>query len=130
MPSLIPDTRSRPADIFLSSWKRGCPAALDVSVISTLQQLTVEGAASVQGHALKVGSDRKRAAHSAACLAVGVSFLPLVVESLGGWSDEAADTISSIGRLLGQRLGISPAESIRHLFQQCSIALWRGNAAL
>ena len=25
---------------------------------------------------------------------------------------------------------ISPAESIRHLFQRCSIALWRGNAAL
>ena len=61
---------------------------------------------------------------------VGVSFIPLVVESLGGWSDEAADTIASIGRLLGQRLGIPPAETIRHLFQRCSIALWRGNAAL
>ena len=56
MLSLIPKTRSRPADIFLPSWKRGCPA-LDVSVISTLQQLTVEGAASVQGHALRVGTE-------------------------------------------------------------------------
>ena len=38
--------------------------------------------------------------------------------------------IGSIGRLLGQRLGIPPAESTRHLFQRLSIALWRGNAAL
>ena len=130
VPSLIPNTRSHPADVFLPSWKRGCPAALDVSVISTLQQLTMEGAATVQGHALRVGTERKRMVLSAACRVVGVSVIPLVVESLGGWSDEAADTIASIGRLLGQRLGIPPAETIRHLFQRCFIALWRGNAAL
>ena len=56
--------------------------------------------------------------------------LPLVVESLGGWSNEAADTITKIGRLQGQRLGVPPAESIHHLFQHCAIALWRGNASM
>ena len=112
MPSLIPDTRSRPADIFLPNWKRGRPAALDVTVISTLQQLTIHGAASMQGHALRVGEERKIAAHAEACRTVGVSFVPLVVESLGGWSDEASDTIANIGRLLGQRLGIPPSEAI------------------
>ena len=65
-----------------------------------------------------------------ACCSVGVSFIPLVMESLGGWSDEAVDTISSIGRPMGQRLGISPVESTRHLFQRCAIYLCRGNAAL
>ena len=30
VPSLIPGTRSRPADIFLPNWCRGRPAALDV----------------------------------------------------------------------------------------------------
>ena len=34
---------------------------------------------------------------------------------LGGWGDVAAVTICSIGRLLGQHLGIPPAESISHL---------------
>ena len=58
VPSLIPDTRSRPADIFLPNWKRGRPAALDVTVISTLQQLTIHGAASMQGHDLRVGEER------------------------------------------------------------------------
>ena len=123
--------RSAFADpIFLPNWRRGRPAALDVTVISTLQQLTLQGAASTPGYALAVGEERKRASHAEACRSVGVSFIPLVVESLGGWSEEAVDTISSIGRLLGQRLGIPPSESVRHLFQRCAISLWRGNAPL
>ena len=103
VPSLIPGTQSRPADIFLPNWRRGRLASLDVTVISTLQQLTLQGAASSPGYALAVGKERKRASHAEACHSVGVNFIPLVVESLGGWSKEAADTISSIGRLLGQR---------------------------
>ena len=83
VPSLIPGTRSRPADIFLPIWQRGQPAALDVTVISTLQQSTVEGAAVTQGYALAVGGERKRDAHATACHAVGVNFIPLVMESLG-----------------------------------------------
>ena len=54
VPSLIPNSQSRPADIFLPCWKRGQPAALDVAVISTMQRATVNGAASTQGHALLV----------------------------------------------------------------------------
>ena len=42
-------------------WNQGQPAALDVTVISTMQQLTltVRGAADTQGHALMVGEERK-----------------------------------------------------------------------
>ena len=42
VPSLIPGTSSRPADVYISNWMRGQPAALDVHVISTLQQLTLK----------------------------------------------------------------------------------------
>ena len=128
--SLISDTNSRPADIFLPNWSRGLPAALDVTVISTLQTSTLSGAAKDQGYALRVGEGRKIAAHQEACQAVGMSFVPLVVESLGGWSEEAALTISRIGHLLGQRTGSPPGETTRHLFQRLSVALWRGNATL
>ena len=44
VPSLIPGSQTRPADIYLPSWKRGCPTALDLTVISTLQQATIQGA--------------------------------------------------------------------------------------
>ena len=84
VPSLIPGTRSRPADIFLPNWCRGRPAALDVTVISTMQPLTQSGAASEKGYALKLAEERKMAAHNAECRGAGVSFVPLAVESLGG----------------------------------------------
>ena len=70
------------------------------------------------------------AAHFEACRSVGVVFIPLVVESLGGWDRDAADTIRPTGHLQGQCLGIPPAESIHHLFQTLAISLWKGNAAL
>ena len=74
-------------------------------------------------------SASKMAAHAKACQAIDVIFAPLVVESLRGWSQEAIQTINSIGRLQGQRLGIPPADSTRHLFQCLAISLWKGNAA-
>lgn len=45
--------------IFLPYWSKGMPAVLDVTMISTLQSLTLEGAASKPGYALIVGEKRK-----------------------------------------------------------------------
>ena len=124
MPSLIPGSRSRPSDIYLPNWKRGQPAALDIMVISTLQQQTIARVSTTQGHAVSVGEERKMAAQAEACCSVGMSFNHLVVESIGGWSDQAVNTIRSFGRLLGQKLGITPADSTTHLFQRLTIRLW------
>ena len=121
---------SRPADIFLPNWSRGHPAALDVCVISTLQPQTLSGAASTPGYALQVGECRKIAAHADACHSAGIQFIPLIVESLGGWSADAIQTIKRIGRQQGQRRGIHPGECSRHLFQRLAVALWRGNATM
>ena len=80
-PSLIPSSSSRPADIYLPIWKRGQPVALDVTVISTMQQLTQASAASTPGYALHEGEERKMAAHVEACRSVGVHFVPIVAET-------------------------------------------------
>lgn len=77
-------------------------------VISTLQQSPVTEAATVQGYALTGGVERKVAAHSDACHAAGVSFLPLL-QSLGGWCEEAVDCIA-IGHFQNQCLGIPLVE--------------------
>ena len=108
VPSLIPGTQNRPADVYLPCWKRGRPAALDITVISTMQKSTIRSAAENQGHALLIAEERKFAAHGATCQAAGISLLPLAIKTLGGLSDTTVDTISSIGRLIGQRFGISP----------------------
>ena len=130
VPSLIPGSQSRPADVYLPNWHRGCPAALDITVISPLQQATIQGAASTQDHALLVAEARKFSAHGMQCQSAGITFIPCAIETVGGMSILAAETIANIGRLLGQRLGLPPHESTRHLFQRLSISLWRGNAAL
>ena len=76
-------------------WERGQPAALDVTVVSTLQNRTVAGAASVSSYVLSVARERKVAAHSEACQSAGVLFVPMVVETLGGWDEEAVRTITA-----------------------------------
>ena len=59
---------------------------LDVMVISSLQRQTVSDAAVIQGSALGVAEARKLALHAVDCHRVGVTFCPLAVEVLGGWS--------------------------------------------
>ena len=130
-PNLVPGSSARPADILLPYWCRGRPAALDVSVISPLQRLTLADAASTQDHALSVGVHRKLTSNLPACRAAGVDFFPIVVETLGGWCPDAVATIRSIGRALGQRLNSTdPYDMTKHLFGRLAIALWRGNAGL
>ena len=72
-----------------------------------MQPATINGSAFTQGHTLLIGEARKLSTHEAACTAVGVPFVPIVKESLGGMSAPAVNTLAGIGRLLDQRLGIS-----------------------
>ena len=88
-----------------------------------MQEHTVIGATTTQGHALRIAEERKMAAHNVDCQAVGITFVLMAVETLGGWNEEAVHTIGQIGKLLGQRSGSSPAETTHHLFQR----LWRAN---
>ena len=84
MPNLIADSLSRPVDVYLPTWSRGLPAALDVHVISPLQQQSLGEAASIPGLALQVGVQCKLTTHLAECQSAGVDFVPIVVEALGG----------------------------------------------
>ena len=105
VPSLVPDSLSRPADVYLPHWSHGRPAAVDVTVISPLQCHTLSQSASLQGYALSVAEKRKRAVHFEDCRRVGVSFLPLAVETLGGWSQDALVFLRAIGRHLASLQG-------------------------
>ena len=98
-PSLIPGSSSHPADVYLPNWMRGQPAALDVTVISPMQQLTIAGAAGSPGYALKVEEDKKMAAYAEECHSAGILFISFVVEALGGWCEGATHTIRRIGWL-------------------------------
>ena len=59
LPALIPGSSSHPADVYLPCWHRGKPAAFDISVISPVQALTIDSAATIQGYALTVRERQK-----------------------------------------------------------------------
>ena len=83
-----------------------------------------------QCHAFSVGEERKHSAHTDTCREVGGFFVPLLVETIGGWSEKASNTITSIGRFIDQCLGSNSEETMRHLFQRLLISLWKGNSAM
>ena len=101
-----------------------------MTVISTLQQQTLTGAASVPGHALQVGEDRKMAAHADACRAVGVVFVPLVWRHWVGGAMKQSGPYAYQPPTRSAAPRHPPAESTRHVFQHLAISLWRGNATL
>ena len=74
-PSLLPCSSSRSADIFLPCWKSRRSAALDVMVVSPVQQLTINNAAVTQCHALSVAEERKCRLHDDDCHQAEISFI-------------------------------------------------------
>ena len=65
-----------------------------------------------------------------ACHQQGIIFLPLAVESLGAWHKSALVEVKKLGSCLARHTGEDEVVTITHLFQQLSIALQKGNAAL
>ena len=127
---LLPGEGGKPADIFIPRHAGGKDAALDVTVINPLQAATVGQAAETPGHALQVAHKRKLDKSWQSCQDQGIVFLPLAVESLGAWHKSAISEVKKLGSSLARHTGEEEATTVRHLFQQLSIALVKGNAAL
>ena len=128
---LIPGSAARPADVFLRNWDRGRHAALDLTVISPMQAAVVDQEAANSGYALRYAWDRKMRSGFEPCSAQRISFIPLPVETFGGWHPEAEKQIARVGRELARSTaGTDQKTSTNHLFQRLSLTLQKGNAAL
>ena len=127
---LLPGEGGKPADIFIPRHAGGKDAALDVTVINPLQAATVAQAAESPGYALTVAHKRKVDKSWQACHQQGIVFLPLAVESLGAWHTSAIAEVKKLGSCLARHTGEDETITTMHLFQQLSIALQKGNAAL
>ena len=80
--ALIPGESSRPADVYIPNWVEGRDAALDVTVVSPLQQALVERAAEEPGHVLQHAYERKNGQSEEVCHQQGIKFLALPIEHL------------------------------------------------
>ena len=68
--------------------------------------------------------------HSRACQANGIAFVPLVVETLGGWETDALFHLRTIAKQTAARSASQAPVAIRQFFQRLSVLLQRANAAL
>ena len=127
---LLPGQGGKPADVLIPLWAGGKDAALDVTVINPLQDAEVHGAATTPGHALNTAHKRKLDKSWEACHRQGIEFVPIAVESLGAWHKTAVAEIVKLGSALARQTGDEESTTVQRLFQQLSLSLMRGNAAL
>ena len=83
------------------------------------------------GYALQYAWDRKMRAAFDACNAQRISFIPLPVETYGGWHPVAERQISRLGRELARSpANASQDSACKHLFQRLALSIQKGNASL
>ena len=128
--ALIPGSNNKPADLLIPNWTGGKDTAIDLTVVNPLQATLVERAAEDPGFALSHRYNDKMNKHGDACAGVGIVFIPMPVETMGGWHDASVNQIRKIGSSLARQTGQEDSMTISHLFQRLSILLVKGNAAL
>ena len=64
------------------------------------------------------------------CDAEAISFLPLAVDTFGGWHKVGLKTITRLGRQLARNLGKDEDGVARHLHQRLGVLIVRDNAAM
>ena len=121
--ALLPGSNARAADVFLPHWSNGKDTAWDITVVNPLQQELVSAAATTAGHALTHAFNWKvaRGGVGAACKREGIVFLPLPVETLGGWSQTAVDQFRKLGAALSRQTGQEESVVTSHLYQKLSV---------
>ena len=127
--NLIPGSQSRPGDIFVPTRKAGKPAGFDVTVTSSLQSNSLTNAATKTGYA---ADEREYCLHKDNCPKMGITFVPLAIEVLGGRSATFKKTLKRLAVLSNNRSfqaqGCSKA--FCKLMQPLSCTAIRGSAAM
>ena len=90
----------------------------------------MQEAAVTAGHALSVAHQRKLDKSWESCRHQGIEFIPIAAESLGAWYSSAIAEIKKLGSVLARQSGENETVTVQQLFQQLSVSLMRGNAAL
>ena len=127
--NLTPDhSNTRPADILVPHWCMGKPAALDLSVTSPLNPLTLLEAGVTAGAAAKATEERKLKANTGKCADLGWVCVPVVAESYGALGLMIRDFFFKLGSCLATSLGKSKSVVIHELYRRLNMNLVRVNA--
>ena len=90
-----------------------------------VQKTAQEGSAAVEkAHQDKIRKYWER------CRKEGIAFIPLAVDTLGGFHKEGLTTVAKLGRQLARATGREEGEVVRHLRQRLGVLLVRDNVAM
>ena len=129
-PGLLPGSDDRPADILLPFWSQGKDTALDITVVNPLQGALIDQVAQDGESGVRHAYNSKMAKYDDRCAAEGICFIPLAVDTFGGWQGAALDVLVKLGRQLARQLGKEEEEVTRQLRQRLSVLLTRDNVAM
>ena len=88
------------------------------------------GAAITAGHATTFAYQRKVRNAGEACRRQGITLLPVVVESLGGWGEEAVRVVRRLAGALARHTGQEEKDVLRFQWGRLALSLQRDNAAI
>ena len=99
-------------------------------MINPLQTNLTAHAADTAGYALGVAFNRKMTQAGEACRNAGTVFIPMPMETLGGWHEQTVLQVKKLASAQARQTGREQSETTRQLSQRLSVLLTRGNAAL
>ena len=104
--------------------------ALDFTVVNLLRADLVSKASEDACSAVQHAHELKSKKYEDRCAAEGFTFLPMAVDTFGGWHPTALDIITKLGRQLARNVGKLDEEVVAHLRQRLGILLVRDNVAM
>eukprot|EP00731_Ephydatia_muelleri_P010138 Em0005g724a len=116
-------SKTRPADILLPNWFLGRTAALDVSITSPLNPVTLLEAGVSATAAAQATEARKHQANDPKCSELGWVCVPMVVETYGAWGKEATAIISSVASRLATSTCRPKSTILHEIYGQLNLNL-------
>jgi len=127
---LLPGTEEKPGDITIADWRHQETGAFDVTVKSPFVATILASTAVRRGYAAEQGEAQKLEKSFEACRLQNLHFVPLAVETCGGWGESALKTFQELSGMIAARSGRSQSEELRWMHQRHSVALQRDNARM
>ena len=98
--------------------------------MNPLQRATVAGAATTAGHPTTFAYQRKMRGAGEVCRRQGITLMPVVVESLGGWGEGAVRVVRRLAGALARHTGQEEKDVLWYQWGNMAISLQCGNAAI
>ena len=123
--SFLDDTCEKLATILVDAWSNGRPVCLYVSIVSPVIASQVVRASSEMGHAFKSGESLKIEKYFLKCLSQHMAFIPVVLESFGGFGTSAISVLKRLSDAYSDSSGLTRPQARERVFQRISFTFQR-----